>query len=162
MGKRVVVAVDMHSASQPSVFYAIHLAGRINTSLALVAISEDTKGSQPGENSTMPQDMEVWKHMWLGEALAESQRQGVILEVFFSSGAFFDGVLRFVRSQPGVQFIVMDARCARSRDGGSGIDSSLAHLHEEFEGEILLVEKAGTITRVSEHYLKHSATETLS
>lgn len=162
MGKRVVVAVDMHSASQASVFYAIHLAGRINTSLALVAISKDLEGAQLEEASTLPQDVEVWKHMWLGQALAESQRQGVILEVFFSSGAFFEGVLRFVRSLPGAQFIVMDAGYAKSRDGGSGLNSSLAHLHEEFEGEILLVEKAGTVTRVSDHYLQNSVTETLS
>jgi hypothetical protein len=162
MGKRVVVAVDMHAASQASVFYAIHLAGRINTSLALVAISTDASGSKGGDTPALYQDIEMGKHLWLGRAVTESQKQGVTLEVFFTSGAFFDVVLRFVRSQPRVQFIVMDARCARSGDGASGFNSSLTHLHEEFEGEILLVEKAGEITRVSDHYLQSSVTETLS
>jgi hypothetical protein len=162
MGKRVVVAVDVHSASQASVFYAIHLAGRINTSLALVAISGEATSLREGGASARSLDVEVAKHLWLGQALAESQKYGVSLEVFFASGAFLDGVLRFVRSQPGVQFIVMDVRCAKSGDGASGFISSLAHLHEEFEGEILLVEKAGTVTRVSDHYLQSSVTETLS
>lgn len=162
MGKRVIVAVDMHSASQASVFYAINLAGRINTSLALVAISGEAASSKGGDSSVSSQDMEVAKRLWLGQALAESQKQGVTLEVFFTSGTFFDGVLQFVRSQPGAQFIVMDDRCARCGDGCAGFDAALRRLHEKFEGEILLVEKAGTITRVSDHYLQGSATETLS
>ncbi len=75
------------------------------------------------------------------------------LEIFFASGRFFEEVIRFVRTQPAVQFIVTGAPKNREGKDGYKFASALKQLHEEFEGEILLVEKAGQITRVSELYL---------
>lgn len=78
-----------------------------------------------------------------------------------TSGRFFEEVSRFVRSQPAVQFIVMAAPKGTETRGGDKFAAALEELHQQFEGEILLVEKAGQITRVSDLYLQSSLQEKL-
>jgi hypothetical protein len=161
MGKRVLVAVNLEAMSQSSVSYAVQLASRINTSLVLVAVSPSNSPGRRKAAHVLPQDLDAAARVWLDHAVVESQNQQVGLEIFVTSGPFFDEVIRFVRSQAGVQFIVMDAPTETQSEDEGKFASSLKRLHQEFEGEILLVEKAGRITRVSEHYLKSSARGTL-
>jgi hypothetical protein len=161
MGRRVLVAVDLQTESQASVAYAMQLARRIDTSLALVAIAPSKSSDRHKEASDSPPDPDPAKHAWLDHVVVECQNQGIGLEIFVTSGPFVDEVIRFVRAQSRVQFIVIEAPSETQSDDGSGFASSLKRLQREFEGEILLVEKAGRITRVSERYLKSSSRETL-
>jgi len=152
MGKRVLVAVDLHSVSEASIFYGIELAARIDSSLALIAISSST-------SAVKSTPREIAQDKWMERAVAESQQREVSLEIFVASGDFFEEVIQFVRSQSAVRFIVMALpKKAKGKDGNK-FASEIKHLHEEFEGEILLVEKAGHITRVCDRYLQPSAKE---
>jgi hypothetical protein len=160
MGKRVLVAVDLHSASEASISYGIELAARIKSSLALIAVSPSVSPKKSTTSGASHQNIKNDRSQWMDRALAESQRRAVSLEIFVASGRFFGEVIRFVRSQPAVQFIVMAAPKARESKEGSKFGAALKHLHQEFEGEILLVEKAGQITRVSDLYLQSSTQET--
>ncbi|HTY23159.1 MAG TPA: hypothetical protein VMC85_08510 [Desulfomonilaceae bacterium] len=148
MGKRVLVAVERHSISEEPIFYGIELASRIKSSAVLVAISSPESARKPPLSAATRQIVEMGEGSWMDGAVAESQKKGVNLEIFFASGPFFEEVIRFVRSQPAVQFIVTAAPKNRESRDGYEFASALKHLHEEFEGEILLVEKAGKITRV--------------
>jgi len=152
MGKRVLVAVDLHSVSEASIFYGIELAARIDSSLALIAISSSTSAAKSAPRA-------IAQDKWMERAVAESQQRAVSLEIFVASGDFFEEVIQFVRSQSAVRFIVMALpKKAKGKDGDK-FASEIKHLHEEFEGEILLVEKAGHITRVCDRYLQPSAKE---
>ena len=153
MGKRVLVAVDMHSVSEASILYGIELAARTDSSLALIAVSFSTSLEKSSVSETPGQDA------WMDRAVSESQERSVSLEIFVTSGRFFEEVTRFVRSQPAVQFIVMAGPKDRKGKGNSKFATALKCLHEEFEGEILLVEKAGQITRVRDLYLQSSTRE---
>lgn len=153
MGKRVLAAVDIHSVSDASILYGIELAARTDSSLALIAVSSATSLEKSTISETPGQDT------WMDRAVSESQQRGVSLEIFVTSGRFFEEVIRFVRSQPAVQFIVMAGPKDRKSKDNSKFASALKRLHEEFEGEILLVEKAGQITRVRDLYLQSSARE---
>jgi len=152
MGKRVLVAVDLHSVSEPSISYGIELAARIESSLALIAISSSTSAVKSTPRA-------IAQDKWMERAVAESQQRAVSLEIFVASGDFFEEVIQFVRSQSAVRFIVMALPKKTKGKDGNKFASEIKHLHEEFEGEILLVEKAGHITRVCDRYLQPSAKE---
>lgn len=158
MGKRVLVAVDPSDSEAP-IRYGIQLAARIKSSLMVIVVSSSKTKKRSGPLQVSPHDLHKGRHVWLNQAVAESQRKGIGLEIFVASGRFIDEVLRFVRSQSGVQFIVMPASREREGKDSAKSESALKHLTREFEGEILLVEKAGDMTRVSDLYLENSARE---
>ncbi|MEJ2717491.1 MAG: universal stress protein [Deltaproteobacteria bacterium] len=159
MGRTVLVAVDSVSASEASIFYGIELAARMKSLLLLIAVSSPGSPRKSQGSDVARRYVDGGTESWMDRALAESQQRGVTLEIFVASGEFFEEVTRFVESQPAVQFIVMAAPKERASKGRSKFASALERLHQEFEGEILLVEKAGRITRVSDLYLKSSAQE---
>ena len=152
MHRKVLVVVDLRSVSEASAFYGIQLAARTESSLAVLAVSAAELSDRRGPSRVSPADWPNTDRLWLDRIVAQSQERGVSLEVFVTSGQFLEEVLHFVRSSAGVQFIVVAAPKGREKWNGPG--SPLKRLHEEFEGEILLVEKAGKITKVSNHYLQ--------
>jgi nucleotide-binding universal stress UspA family protein len=160
MGKRVLVAVDLSSSSDSSAFYGIQLAARINSPLALIVISPSRRRGRAGIAQIQTTHMDRGKNPWIDKVVDESQRAGVSLEIFIGSGPFFEEILRFVSSQPSVQFIVMAAPAEASLESGATFASELKRVREAFEGEILLVQKAGHVTRVSDFNLQNSVRET--
>jgi len=160
MGKRVLVAVDFHAVSESSILYGIELAARIESSLALIAVSSSPSSKRSIVSNSSHGAEQNAQDDWMGRAMAEGQRRSVNLEIFVTSGRFFEEVIRFVQSQPAVRFVVMAPPREGSGKEGSRLASALKRLHEEFEGEILLVEKAGQVTRVSDLYPHRSKRET--
>jgi nucleotide-binding universal stress UspA family protein len=156
MGKRVLVAVDFLTASEPAILYGIELAARIESSLVLIAVAPANPQKKTVQAEASGQTSDGPSPAWMDRALAESRRRAVAVEIFVTAGRFFEEIIRFAGSQPGVQFIVMAAPKDRAGKDGSKVASGLKRLHQEFEGEILLVEKAGEITRVSDLYLHNS------
>ena len=152
MGKRVLVELERHSISKEPIFYGIELASRIRSSVVLIAVSSPESSRKPSLSEARSGVTEKGVESWMDGAVAESQKRGVNLEIFFAFGQFYEEVIRFVRSQPAVQFIVTAVPKKKERNDGNKVASALKHLHEEFEGEILLVQKAGEITKVSELY----------
>lgn len=159
MGKRVLVAVDTASASEASILYGIELAARMQSLLLLLAVSSSSSPRRSKGSDGEQGKKDEGRESWMDRVVVESQERGVNLEIFVASGKFFKEVTRFVQSQPSVQFIVMAAPNRRRSKGSRSFASALEQLREEFEGEILLVEKAGRITRVSDLYLESSAQE---
>ncbi len=153
MGKKVLVAVDLRSNPEASITYGIQLAARIKSPLSVIAISNSRSPSKLGIPLSSSDHISVGDDKWMERALAESQQKVVNLEIFVASGRFLDELIRFVRSQPTIHFIVMAAPKEKHSKDGSKFFSALKQLQEEFEGEILLVEKAGKITRVSDLYV---------
>ena len=88
---------------------------------------------------------------WLNEAIDESQKLDVNVEMFVTSGDFFDQVLQFIRSQPIIQFVVLDESNLAGGDAYK-FSRGLRRLRKEFEGEILLVRRAGDVTHFSDLY----------
>ncbi|MGC8908434.1 MAG: universal stress protein [Desulfomonilaceae bacterium] len=160
MAKRVLVTVDVDSVSEASIEYGVQLAARTKSSLVLLAISASRKKRGDGAAKVFPTDMARKADRWLTKALGCSQRSDVHMEIFFASGPFLDEVTRFVKSQVGIQFIVMAPPASGGNQSTGSYRATLHRLHEEFEGEILLVEKAGAILSVSDSYLRSLDGET--
>lgn len=160
MGKRVLVAVGLDSTIDHSITYGARLAARIKSSMALLAVSPSETTGQGRPSPMREADLHDQKYPWLDQVLEESQREGVNLEIFLAGGVFVEEVLRFVQSQPSVQFIVMAAPKDLGNDESSEPNAALKRLHQEFDGEILLVQKAGDITRVSALHPRNSERET--
>lgn len=159
MGKRVLVAVDLHSAPEDSITYGIELAVRIKSPISLIAISPSRSHGKSAARLSSSRHTGAGDDKWMDRVLAESQQKAVNLEIFVASGRFMDEVIRFVRSQPAIHFIVMAAPKGKNSRDFSKYTYALKQLHEEFEGEILLVEKAGKVTRVSDLYVQSSTRE---
>jgi hypothetical protein len=153
MGKKVLVAVNPESVAYHSIFYGIQLAARTDSSLSLIVVSSSKGPGNTRGSKVVKQDFDSSECPWLDRVLNESQQAGVKLEIFFSSGDLVDELIRFVRSQPSIRFIVMAAHQDSSGKEGSSPGPQLRRLHSEFEGEILLVQKGGHITRVSDLHL---------
>jgi hypothetical protein len=160
MGKRVLVAVDTRSASDASISYGIELAARMKSLLVLIAVVSSGSQKKSTGSDASRRYVDGGQDTWMDRAVVESQQRGVSLEIFVASGRFFEEVVRFVQSQPAVQFIIIAAPKDKESKGSSKFAAALDQLHQEFEGEILLVEKAGQVTRVSDLYLQSSAQET--
>jgi hypothetical protein len=161
MGKRVLVAVDLNHAADSAALYGVQLAGRINSPMALMIISPSGTESAPLiPPAVRTGHADHGQEPWVGRVVTESQRAGVSLEIFFASGPFFDEVIRFVSSQPSIQFVVIAAAGDSAPHGGAAFASEMKRLRLAFDGEILLVQKAGHVTRVSDFDLQNSVRET--
>lgn len=159
MGKTVLIAVDIDSTAEASIRYGIELAARMRFSPVLLAISDAHSTVKQGREQRLPRRHESNWNTWQDLAVAESQLKGLDLEVFVTSGRFSDEVIRFVRSRPAVQFIIIAAPRHLNREGKPMSSLELKYLHEQCESEILLVEKAGQVTRVSDLYARRSEKE---
>ncbi len=153
MGKKVLVAVNPDSVAFHSIFYGIQLAARIDSPLSLIVVSSSKGPNNTRGSKFVKQDFDTSQCPWLDRVLNESQQAGVKLELFFSSGDLFDELITFVRSQSSIQFIVIASPKDSGGKEGSSPGPQLRRLHSEFEGEILLVQKGGLITRVSDLHL---------
>lgn len=151
MPKKVLVAVDLGSVSDASVFYGIQLAARTESSLALLAVLSSEHSSNRRPSRAMPDNLPNTHREWLDRIVAQARQKAVSLEIFLTSGRFFEEIMHFVRFAARFQFIIV----AAPKEKGWNVPASpLQRLHEQFEGEILLVEEAGRITRVSDRYLE--------
>jgi hypothetical protein len=151
MNRRVLVAVDLDSPTEFSISYGIRLAARTKSSVSVIAVSS----SRLETNSpTAPQAISECSHhqlAWLNEAIDESRKRDTNIEMFVTSGDFFEQILQFVLSQPIIQFIVLDESNSAGGDAYK-FSQGLRRLRKEFEGEILLVRRAGDVTHFSDPY----------
>ncbi len=153
MGKKVLVAVDADSVAYHSISYGIQLAARMGSPLSLIIVESEGRSSEPNPSDVLTGEFDNSHYPWLDKVLNESQRAGVKLEIFLTSGDLVDELITFVRSQPSIQFIIMSSPQDSGTKEGAPQGPSLRHLHSLFEGEILLVQKGGRIIRVSDLHL---------
>ncbi len=154
MDKTVLIAVDDDSTAETAIRYGIELAARTKTSPVLLAVSPPTRSKRnrrPGRE--LLRGLTRGGTDWRDLALAASRQKGLDLEVFVTSGRFSQEIIRFVRSRPAVQFVIVAAPRRLKGEEESMFSLELEHLHEECESEILLVENAGQVKRVSDPHV---------
>jgi nucleotide-binding universal stress UspA family protein len=148
MNKRVLLAVDLEMPDSRAASYAVQLAARLKLSLVLMAVFPPRPGDpgEPGEISLSGLAEE--QNLWLDKVRERCQQEGVSLEIFLAAGAFCDEILAFARAQSALQFIVLGWPEDRHRDRYPGCAEALKSLHQQIDGEILLVRGQGKVTRV--------------
>ena len=83
------------------------------------------------------------------EVIVQRRLQAALcLEIFLSSGVFCDEVLAFARAQSSLQFIIMGWPEDTRRERYPGCAAALKGLDRHFDGEILLVQGQGKVTRL--------------
>jgi hypothetical protein len=145
MKKRVLLAIDLDMPDSRAASYAVQLAARLKLSLVLMAVFPPRPGD-PGDISLSGLAEE--QSLWLGKVRERCQEEGVCLEIFLSSGAFCDEVLAFARAQSSLQFIIMGWPEDKHRERYPGCVEALKSLDRHFDGEILLVQGQGKVTRL--------------
>jgi nucleotide-binding universal stress UspA family protein len=149
VAKRVLIAVNLEAPASWAVDYAIRLAGRLGASLTLMAVDQGApRGHRTGRRR--PEGLDDSQRAWLDRVVSQCPREGVSLEIFFSSGQFFEEIMRFVRSQPGIQFIVLGLPREGPGPAHRAFFTGLKPLNRVFTGEILLVREQGKVTSMSE------------
>lgn len=148
MGKKVLAAVDLNSITDLSPLYGIQLAARIEGAIALMVVSTPKQGKRHERTIGSASDVDDNLNAWFDKLVDQSQQNGVAIEIFFASGDFFKEIEKFASFNPSVHFIVMAAPEESNAVGHSHFVEDLKSLREKFEGEILLVQKAGHVTRV--------------
>jgi nucleotide-binding universal stress UspA family protein len=148
MKKQVLLAIDMEAPALWAASYAVQLAARLELSLAAMAVFPAKPGSLAnGEIS--PEVLEEDTRLWLGKVREHCQREGVPMEIFISSGPFYEEVLRFSNSQSSVQFIIMGV-AGDFPSKRMECSPLLESLHQQFEGEVLLVRVQGKVARLAD------------
>ncbi|MDA8408080.1 MAG: hypothetical protein M0T73_14640 [Deltaproteobacteria bacterium] len=148
MGKKVLAAVDLNSITDSSPLYGIQLAARTQGAIVLMVISTSKQTKRHGRATVSSGDIDDNLNGWFDKLVDQSQQNGVAMEIFFASGDFFEEITKFASFNPSVQFIVMAAPKEFNAADNSAFVEDLKLLREKFEGEILLVQKAGHVTRV--------------
>ncbi|MGA8832805.1 MAG: hypothetical protein ACLQT6_13190 [Desulfomonilaceae bacterium] len=148
MGKKVLAAVDLNSITDSSPLYGIQLAARTQGAIVLMVVSTPKQGKRHGRATVSSGDIDDNLNGWFDKLVDQSQQNGVAIEIFFASGDFFDEITKFASFNPSVQFIVMAAPEEFNAADNSAFVEDLKLLRQKFEGEILLVQKAGHVTRV--------------
>jgi nucleotide-binding universal stress UspA family protein len=148
MKKRVLLAINMEAPARWAAPYAVQLAARLSLSLAVMAVFPPKPGSLAnGEIS--PEVLEEDTRLWLGKVRERCQQEGVPMEIFVSSGPFYEEVLRFSNSQSSVQFIIMGVAGDFPKERME-CSPLLESLHQQFEGEVLLVRVQGKVARLAD------------
>lgn len=150
MTHRILLAIDLREPSPRAVSYAVHLAARLRLALMLMAVAPDMGESPGGWNISLAK-LPRKHRVWLQNVVEQSQREGLSLEIFLSAGLFYDELLRFVRSQPAIRFIVLGLPEDWAQDGQPHSSSALRRLDGVFEGEVLLVRRQGGVMRLADH-----------
>lgn len=150
MSKRVLIAVNPHSDVKAALFYGRQLADRTASSVILMAVAPDPSLSGGKGATGKHGNPSSGETRWLDSVLDDCQRGGTKPEVFVAHGEFMDEIIQFVQTQPSVQFIVMAFPEKVAGENGPRFSAGLKRLHRSFAGEILLIEKAGEITRVAD------------
>lgn len=148
MKKQVLLAIDMEAPAGWAASYALQLAVRLKLSLAVMMVfpPKPVKGAD-GEIS--PEVLEEDTRLWLGKVREQCQQAGVPMEIFVSSGPFYEEVLRFSDSQSSLQFIIMGLAGDFPKEGME-CSPLLKRLHQQFEGEVLLVRVQGKVARLAD------------
>jgi hypothetical protein len=150
MTHRILLAIDLRDPSARAVSYAVNLAARLRLALVLMAVAPDM-GETPGGSNISLAKLPKKHRVWLQNVVEQSQREGLGLEIFLSAGLFYDEVLRFVRSQPAIRFIVMGLPEDWPQNGQVHSSSALKSFDGVFEGEVLLVRRQGGVMRLADH-----------
>jgi len=148
MKKQVLLAIDMEAPALWAAGYAVQLAARLSLSMAVMAVFPVKPGSL-ANGGISPEVLEEDTRLWLGKVRERCQREGVPMEIFISSGPFYEEVLRFANSQRSVQFIIMGV-AGEFPLGEMECSPLLRSLHQQFEGEVLLVRVQGKVARLAE------------
>ncbi len=159
MSKKVLAAVDLNSIADSSALYGIQLAARIQGAIVLIVVSTPKQGKRHGRAMVTVSDIDDNLNGWFDKLVDQSQQAGVTMEIFFASGDFFEEITRFASFNPSVQFIVMAGPEEPNSGESSAFGEDLKLLRERFEGEILLVQKAGHVTRVPDLRFKNPSRE---
>ena len=148
MKKRVLLAIDMQAPAVWAASYAVQLAARLGLSLAVMVVSPPPPGS--GTNGEISPDvLEEDTRLWLGKVRERCQQEGVPMEIFVASGAFSEEVRRFSSSEVSIQFIIMGVAGDFPR-GLMECSPLLQSLHQQFDGEVLLVRVQGKVARLGD------------
>jgi len=148
MKKRVLLAIDMETPANWAASYAVQLAARLELFLVVMAIFPASQGSGGEKGEISLEGLKEDQRLWLGRVRERCQQEGVPVEIFVSSGPFFEEVLRFSHSQSAVQFIVMGLDWAS--EGVLTCSPPLKILYQQFEGEVLLVRGQGKVMRLTD------------
>jgi hypothetical protein len=148
MKKRVLLAIDMEWPATWAASYAVQLAARLELSLVVMAIFPLGQGGREEKGEISLEDLQEDQRLWLGQVRERCQQEGVPVEIFVSSGSFYEEVLRFSHSQSAMQFIVMGLDSPPS--GPLLCSPPLKSLYQEFEGEVLVVRGQGKVMRLTD------------
>jgi len=157
MKKRVLLAIDMEAPARWAASHAVQLAARLELSLAVMAVFP-VKPENGTDGEISPNGLEEDTRLWLGKVREQCQQEGVSMEVFISSGPFCEEVLRFANSESSVQFIIMGL-AGDFPQGMTECSPLLKSLHQQFEGEVLLVRVQGKVARLADICRQNSIRE---
>jgi hypothetical protein len=150
MAKRVLVPINLLLPTPWAAFYGVQLASRLKAPMTLMAVSPGQGESQRGEAAPPSlAGLSQEQRLWLEQVVGQCQREGVNIEIFFSTGSFMDEIIRFIRATPAIQFIVLGVPNGLPQKSYQAFAAALKHLHREFGEEILLVREKGEITRLT-------------
>jgi hypothetical protein len=160
MPQKVLVAVDFQAPALWAVGYAVKLAARLKFPLVFMGVvPAEGEGSLPG-GRLLSERLEEAHQQGLEDVVRQCQEEGVSLEIFFSSGPFFQEIRHFLDSPGNFKFLVVGVPQDVPFGEMEAFSAALKDLHRRFPGEILLVREQGKLARLTDLEPRHQGRKT--
>jgi hypothetical protein len=150
MQSKVLVAIDFCAPAFWAGHYAVKLAARLKSPLIFLGILPPEMVDHNSGSSIIPADIPEEYRQRLDEVVRLTQKEGVSLEIFLSSGQFFEEIRHFLSGLERFQFFVIGVPQETCSEAMEPLTTALKGLHRSFTGEILLVREQGKIASLSE------------
>ena len=150
MQLKVLVAIDFNTPAPWAANYAVKLAARLKLPLIFLGVLPPEMADHDSGNDLIPANIPAGYRQRLEELVRLAQAEEVSLEIFLSSGSFFEEIHHFLSGPQRFQFFILGLPPEASSEAMEPLTTALRGLHRSFTGEILLVREQGKIARLSE------------
>ena len=148
MQLKVLVAIDFSAPAPWAANYAVKLAARLKLPLIFLGVLPPEMDHE--SNGLIPANIPADYRQRLEEVVRLTQEEEVNLEIFLSSGSFFEEIRHFLSGPQRFQFFILGIPPEAFSEAMEPLTTALKGLHRSFTGEILLVREQGKIARLSE------------
>lgn len=150
MQLKVLVAIDFNAPALWAANYAVKLAARMKLPLIFLGVLPPEMAERESGQGYYPTNIPAAYRQRLEEVVRLAQREEVNLEVFVSSGSFFEETQHFLTGPQRFKFCILGLPPEASSEAMDPLATALKELRRSFTGEILLVREQGKLAPLSE------------
>ncbi len=147
MQQKILVAMDFQTPAPWAVDYAVKLAARLHFPLVFLGVAAFAGGDPAELGGLIPEDLDKASKQRLNRVVQHCQEEGVGLEVFLASGAFFQEISRMLASPGNFAFLVVGVPRDASAREAKAFSEALKDVRRFFPREILLVREQGKLAQ---------------
>lgn len=132
MQPKVLVALNFRMPTSWAVVYAVKLAARLRFPLVFMGVVNAGGADWAASGGSIPENLDEAHKQRLEHVVRQCQEEGVVLEIFLSSGPFFHEIGQLLDSLGNFKFLVVGVPKEASALEMEGFSAALKDLRRRF------------------------------